>query len=186
MLGTGPCCKVGAALADELERQGWADSMDLRQIHAQHAIKRGPDLEVRRVHLPSFDPDFGEAADIVPLVDFERLERDLQLAIAFEDFDLVKVVQRQRLAECKDVLISPVSRQGGANGSHGRVATDVAHFRQRDGRTFPGHNGPDDPHACDTGDVGDDMMELHIHLHQRLLHVLDMGGGIFDQPLTLP
>lgn len=97
--------------------------MDLRQVNAQQAIRRGPDLEVRRVHLPSFGPDFGEVANIVPLVDFERLERDFQLTIAFEDFGLVKVVQCQTLAKGEDVLIPPVSRQGGADCLHGRFGS---------------------------------------------------------------
>ena len=28
-------------------------------------------------------------------------------------------------------------------------------------------------------------MELQVHLHQGLLHVLDVGGGVFHQPLPL-
>ena len=28
-------------------------------------------------------------------------------------------------------------------------------------------------------------MELQIHLHQGFLHMLDMSGGIFDQPFAL-
>jgi hypothetical protein len=29
------------------------------------------------------------------------------------------------------------------------------------------------------------MMQLDVHLHQRLLHVLDVRGGIVEQPLAL-
>jgi hypothetical protein len=29
------------------------------------------------------------------------------------------------------------------------------------------------------------MMELQVHLHQGLLHMLDVGGGIFHKPLPL-
>lgn len=29
-------------------------------------------------------------------------------------------------------------------------------------------------------------MQLQIHLHQGLLHMLDMGRGVFHQSLTLP
>ncbi len=47
------------------------------------------------------------------------------------------------------------------------------------------NNGSDNPHAGRAGDVGDDMMELQVHLHQCLLHMLDMGGGVFHQPLAL-
>ena len=39
-----------------------------------------------------------------------------------------------------------------------------------------------DPHAGHAGDVGDDVMELEIHLHERLLHVLDMRGSVIQMP----
>jgi hypothetical protein len=84
------------------------------------------------------------------------------------------------------MLIPPVSGQGSADCLDRRMATNVAHFRQRAGRAFPSNNGPDDPHARNARDVGNDVMKLHVHLHQRLLHVLDMGRGIFDQTLALP
>lgn len=29
------------------------------------------------------------------------------------------------------------------------------------------------------------MMQLHVHLHQGLLHVLNVSGTVFDQALTL-
>ena len=41
-------------------------------------------------------------------------------------------------------------------------------------------------HAGHAGDVGDDMMQLQVHLHQRLLHVLNMRRRIIQQPLPLP
>ena len=36
-----------------------------------------------------------------------------------------------------------------------------------------------------TRDVRDDAMQLQVHLHQSLLHVLDMGGGIFCESFAL-
>ncbi len=92
MLGTGPRGKIGATLSDELERQGRADSMDLRQVYTQHTVECGPDLKVRRVHLPLFGPDFGKVTDIVPLAALQCLERGLQLPVAFENLGLVKVI----------------------------------------------------------------------------------------------
>ena len=47
------------------------------------------------------------------------------------------------------------------------------------------NNGSNNPHAGYTRDIGDDMMELQVHLHQGLLHMLDMGSGILHQPLPL-
>jgi hypothetical protein len=46
-------------------------------------------------------------------------------------------------------------------------------------------NRSDDPHAGRAGDIRDNMMEPQIHLRQSLLHVLDMGGCVFHQPLPL-
>ena len=34
-------------------------------------------------------------------------------------------------------------------------------------------------------DVGDHVVQLHVHLHERLLHVLNVRGGIVDQPLAM-
>jgi hypothetical protein len=34
-------------------------------------------------------------------------------------------------------------------------------------------DGPDDAHAGRAGDVGHDVVQLQVHLHQRLLHVLE-------------
>src|SRR3546814_5287367 len=55
---------------------------------------------------------------------------------------------------------------------------DVAHFRHGIWHTLPHHNGPDDPHAGYAGNIRDDVMKFYIHLHQRLLHVLDVRRGI--------
>lgn len=52
--------------------------------------------------------------------------------------------------------------------------------------TLPAKNRLDDPQARHTGDIGDDLVELDVHLLQGLLHALDMGPGTLDQivPLT--
>ena len=112
MLCAGPGCKVGTAFTDKLERQCRADAVDLGQVNAQHTVKRGTNLEVRRVRLFGFGPDFGKIAGVVILIDGKVPERGFQLPVTFQDFSLVEIVQRQRLAQRKDVLIAPVSRQG--------------------------------------------------------------------------
>jgi hypothetical protein len=37
----------------------------------------------------------------------------------------------------------------------------------------------------DSRDIRDDVVQLHVHLHERLLHVLNVRGRIVDQPLTM-
>ncbi len=45
---------------------------------------------------------------------------------------------------------------------------------EHDGIALAGDDGSDDLHSGRAGDVGDDVMELNIHLHERLLHVLNV------------
>jgi len=35
------------------------------------------------------------------------------------------------------------------------------------------------------GDVRDHVVQLHVHLHERLLHVLNVRGGIVDQAFAM-
>jgi hypothetical protein len=48
------------------------------------------------------------------------------------------------------------------------------------------HDRANDGHAGQACDVGDDMIQLQVHLHHRLLHVLDMRRRIVQRPLSLP
>ncbi|OUJ15088.1 hypothetical protein HK27_12070 [Acetobacter orientalis] len=66
-----------------------------------------------------------------------------------------------------------------------RAASDVSLSGQRLWITFTADNCPDNLHACDASDIGDDVMELQIHFHQGFLHVLDMSRNILDQTFTL-
>ena len=65
------------------------------------------------------------------------------------------------------------------------VATDVAKLGQLLGRVVARDDRPDDAHAGDPRDVRDHVVQLHVHLHERLLHVLNVRGGIVDQPLAM-
>jgi hypothetical protein len=32
--------------------------------------------------------------------------------------------------------------------------------------------------------VGDNVVKLQVHLHQSLVHLLDMSSGVFNEPLS--
>ena len=51
--------------------------------------------------------------------------------------------------------------------------------------SFAGEDGVDDRESGQAGDIADHMVQLQIHLVQRLLHALDMGRGGLDQALTM-
>jgi len=51
---------------------------------------------------------------------------------------------------------------------------------QNGGIAFAPHDCPNDRHAGDAGNVGDDMMQLQVHLRQRLLHVLNVRRRVIQ------
>ena len=61
----------------------------------------------------------------------------------------------------------------------------IAQARQHRGIAFAGEDRTDDPHPGRPGDVGDDVVNLQVHLRQSLLYVLDMGRRILEQTLAL-
>ena len=46
---------------------------------------------------------------------------------------------------------------------------------------FADHDGFDDVHAGLAGDVSDDVLKLHVHLGQGLMHMLDVVGSVLHQ-----
>jgi len=57
--------------------------------------------------------------------------------------------------------------------------------RQNGRISFTRGHGANDPHAGFARDVGHHVMELDVHLHQRLLHMLDVRGAVIQQALAL-
>lgn len=63
------------------------------------------------------------------------------------------------------------------------MATVMAEARQR---LRVAHVGKDRANQTShSGDIGDDVVELKIHLGQRLLHMLDVRGRVLQQTLAL-
>ena len=62
----------------------------------------------------------------------------------------------------------------------------VSELRQLAWVPFTSHDGYDDLHTGLPGDVADNVLELDVHLRQRLVHVLDMMSCILHKhrPLT--
>lgn len=58
------------------------------------------------------------------------------------------------------------------------MAAPITKGRQHNRISFTHNHGADDPHSGLAGDVGHHVMELNDHLHQRLLHMLDVRGAV--------
>ena len=83
------------------------------------------------------------------------------------------------------MFVSVVADEGCLDHLDGGMAADVTECGKHFGVTLTGDDGSDDPHAGGPRDIRHHVMQLQVHLHQRLLHVLDMGRCIFDQTFPL-
>jgi hypothetical protein len=91
-----------------------------------------------------------------------------------------------RLVESKQVLVGPLAEQRFGNGLFIPATTTISHRRQLLRIALAAENGPDDPHSGHTRNICDRLIQPHIHLCERLLHVLDRAGRRFDQHPSLP
>ena len=83
------------------------------------------------------------------------------------------------------MLLTVVADQCGADRLGWRMAPDITKGRQNIRIAFTRDNRPNDLHAGRAGDVRDNVMELQVHLHQSLLHMLDVSGCVFNETLAL-
>lgn len=114
------------------------------------------------------------------------LEGEFDTLVTLCDLGLVKVVQRESLGQLEYVLGLVVATQRLTDCFGGGFAPHIAMLGEDISIALAGHDGPDDLHAGDTCDVLNDVMQLYVHLHQCLLHVLDVGRRVFQQALALP
>ena len=186
MLGARPGREVVAALGDQLERQVRAEAVDLGQVLAEQRMQRRADIEGQRVRLLGSAPTLAAATDRPPAAtDAQSLQHRFDPLVAGRRLVLVDIVQFQCLLQREDVLGAVVAGQRLLDCLSTGVAALVAQARQHVGVTLAGDDCADDAQAGHARDVRDDVMELQVHLCQRLLHVLDMGGRILEQPLAL-
>src|SRR5882762_1221513 len=96
---------------------------------------------------------------------------------------VVSVVQGECLLERKKMLGAVAPGEGLRDRLSTGVATVMAY--QRLGVALAGKDRANDAQAGRTGDIGDDVVELKIHLGQCLLHMLDVRGRVLQQTLAL-
>lgn len=95
------------------------------------------------------------------------------------------VVKLEGLSESKDVLFTPVSGERGSDLRLRGMTSPITMGRQDRRISFTRNHGADDPQTGLAHDVGHHVMELNVHLHQRLLNVLNVRRSVVQQALTL-
>ena len=109
-----------------------------------------------------------------------------QLHVAFGNRGLIRIVKIHGLFERKQMFLAPAALQRLDDVLFARTDAPVAQLRQGEWIAFPRQNGSNDLQSRLPDDAGDHVIELHVHLHQRLLHVLDMLRLISHQHIPLP
>ena len=159
--------------------------MDLSQVHAEQRVEHRAHVERQRV---------GGARGVSRGRQRGRwrrarcakvLQRALDGLITLPDGLLVSVVELQRLGEREDVLFPIVAGQRVPDRLDARLAAGVAVLGQLHRVAVARDNRAHDAHPRLARDVGHDVMKLDVHLHQGLLHVLNVCRCIFDQPFPL-
>src|ERR1700739_4637858 len=117
--------------------------------------------------------------------DAELFQHGLDPSVAGKCLLLVRVVEGECLFEGEQVLSAVVTGERFLDHLDTGVATPIPHARQHCRIALASKDRSDDPQPGHTSNIGDDVMELHVHFSQRLLHVLDMRCPILQQTLTL-
>lgn len=79
-----------------------------------------------------------------------------------------------------------VANQRGTNGMQALMAPNVPHGCKNVGVPLARHNGPNDFQTGNATDIAEDMVNLKVHQRQGLLHMLHVGGRVFQMPITNP
>lgn len=111
----------------------------------------------------------------------EGAEDALDFLIAVCDVLLGKVIQRERWCACEDMCraLIPLQRfgHGVLSGCNAIVTIRSQEFRI----AFSRHNGADNTHAGDPGTITHHVVQVEMHVIQRLVPVLNMLDGPLDQ-----
>ncbi len=185
MFGAGPSGEIGSTFANELERERRAQPVYLSEIDPKHGMERRPHIEGRRVWLFCRMPGRRQLARWFDDRRLQAVEDSLHPHVALGDLRLVDVVEFKRLAQRKNVFLAAIACQRGSDRLHRRVTARVPVRGQNFRVALACDDGADDAHASYARDVGDDVMDLQVHLRQRLLHVLNVSCGVIQQPFPL-
>jgi len=160
--------------------------VDLGEVHAEDRVQRPPHLKCRPIRLAGLVPGGGQLFGRRDSTLLQPGQDRLDLPVAGGHLGLVDVIQLEGLGQGEDVLLPVVADQRLAHRLDRGMAPHVAVGGQDGWVALACDDRPDDAHARHARDVGHDVMQLQVHLGQRLLHVLDVRRRVVQQPLALP
>src|SRR5262249_49200601 len=105
----------------------------------------------------------------------------LDFQIAVYDLWLIDAIQISGLTEGKQMLRPPVAFDRFSNGLGVSFDVRIPQLGEFCAVSLSSQDGVDHGKASHPSDVADDMMDLQIHLRQRLVHGLHLLTGRRDQ-----
>jgi hypothetical protein len=99
---------------------------------------------------------------------------------------LIDAVQLSRLTEGKQMLGPPVAFQRFSDGLGVGFDVWMPQLGELGAVPLASQNGVHNGQARQSGNVTDDMVDLQVHLRQRLVHVLHVLTGRPDQFVSVP
>jgi hypothetical protein len=121
-----------------------------------------------------------------PRLALEGAELPLDLPITILHLRLIVTINGEGLSERKQVLRPVVADERLHDRRFARLDPPVAQRGQRARIAFAVEDRIQDRQAGDTGQVADHVMKVQVHLRERLLHVLHVPCGRFDQHVPMP
>lgn len=113
----------------------------------------------------------------------QRLQNPL---VASLDLPGQKIVVRQRLLQCKQMLFAPISVQALRHGGLVRLEPPMTQLGQHLGVTLPRHDRPQNRHPALARQIAHHLRQLQIHLRQRFLEVQQRARLVAHLGLPLP
>ena len=111
----------------------------------------------------------------------QLVELGVDARLAGLDLALQHVVARQRLLQSEQVLVTPVALKTGRDSRRTGLAAAVTVAGQHLAVPLAGHDRAHDRLAGLAHDVAQHVVQLHVHLQERLLNVLHRPAAVADE-----
>ena len=180
MFGGGELADIGADFTEECQRGLDAHTLHGGEIHPELVEEV---VAHRFVHLlGGLLRGRGWWALTVVI---EGIHAFLDLFFAVRHEVLVEAPCFEGLTQGEEVLFAPVAVQGFGDLGLAFLAAVVTVAGEHLGVALARHDGVEDRQTGDTGNVGDDVVQLHVHLVECLLDAQEMLAGSAHEALAM-